>query len=87
MLSVRLVDSPVQRDYIDALIGIYELNDVSLLRDVYIDAYLRRPKTTKRYVPSSKLPTRLHWLTAISFARHAQLRGIVFRLISPRPER
>ena len=28
------------RDYIDALIGIYELNNVSLLRDVYIDAYI-----------------------------------------------
>jgi Fic family protein len=27
-------------DYIDGLIGIYELNNVSLLRDVYIDAYL-----------------------------------------------
>ena len=28
------------RDYIDGLIGIYELNNVSLLRDAYIDAYL-----------------------------------------------
>jgi len=27
-------------DYIDGLIGIYELNNVSLLREVYIDAYL-----------------------------------------------
>jgi hypothetical protein len=26
--------------YIDGLIGIYELNNVSLLRDAYIDAYL-----------------------------------------------
>jgi len=26
--------------YIDGLIGIYELNNVSLLREVYIDAYL-----------------------------------------------
>ena len=26
--------------YIDSLIGIYELNNVSLLRDVYVDAYL-----------------------------------------------
>lgn len=28
------------RDYIDGLIGIYELNNVSLFREVYIDAYL-----------------------------------------------
>jgi Fic family protein len=27
-------------DYVDGLIGIYELNDVSLLREAYIDAYL-----------------------------------------------
>ena len=27
-------------DYIDGLIGIYELNNVSLLREVYIDAYV-----------------------------------------------
>ncbi len=27
-------------DYIDGLIGIYELNNVSLLREAYIDAYL-----------------------------------------------
>jgi hypothetical protein len=28
------------RDYIDGLIGIYELNNVSLLRDAYIEAYM-----------------------------------------------
>ncbi|MDJ1009103.1 MAG: Fic family protein [Paracoccaceae bacterium] len=28
------------RDYIDGLIGIYELNNLSLFREVYIDAYL-----------------------------------------------
>jgi Fic family protein len=28
------------RDYIDGLIGIYELNNVSLLREVYIEAYV-----------------------------------------------
>ena len=28
------------RDYIDGLIGIYELNNVSLLREAFIDAYL-----------------------------------------------
>src|SRR3546814_325425 len=27
-------------DYIDGLIGVYELNNVALLRDVYIEAYL-----------------------------------------------
>ena len=29
-----------RRDYIDGLFGVYELNDVSLLRDAYTDAYL-----------------------------------------------
>ena len=28
------------RDYIDGLLGIYELNDVSMLREAYIDGYL-----------------------------------------------
>jgi Fic family protein len=28
------------QDYIDGLLGVYELNNVSLLRDAYIDAYL-----------------------------------------------
>ena len=27
-------------DYIDGLIGVYELNNVALLRDAYIDAYM-----------------------------------------------
>jgi Fic family protein len=35
------------RDYIDALIGIYELNNVSLLRDVYIDAYIASAENYK----------------------------------------
>ena len=33
--------------YIDGLIGIYEINNVSLLRDVYIDAYLTSAKNYK----------------------------------------
>jgi Fic family protein len=28
------------RDYIDGLIGIYELNDITLFREVYLDAYI-----------------------------------------------
>lgn len=35
------------RAYIDGLIGIYELNNVSLLREVYIDAYLTSAKNYK----------------------------------------
>lgn len=35
------------RDYIDGLIGVYELNNVSLLRDVYIDAYLASAENYK----------------------------------------
>ena len=34
-------------DYIDGLIGVYELNNVSLLRDVYIDAYLASAENYK----------------------------------------
>jgi Fic family protein len=35
------------RDYIDGLIGIYELNNVSLLREAYIDAYLASAENYK----------------------------------------
>ena len=28
------------RDYIDGLLGVYELNNISLLREAYIDAYI-----------------------------------------------
>ncbi len=34
------------RNYIDGLIGVYELNNVSLLREVYIDAY---PASAEKY--------------------------------------
>ena len=34
-------------DYIDGLIGVYELNNVSLLREVYIDAYLASAQNYK----------------------------------------
>lgn len=47
------------RAYIDGLIGIYEMNNVSLLREVYIDAYLasRYPQTQleKKFVGDSLL--------------------------------
>ena len=35
------------RDYIDGLIGIYEMNNVSLLREVYVDAYLTSAENYK----------------------------------------
>ena len=35
------------RDYIDGLIGIYELNNVSLLREAYIDAYMSSTENYK----------------------------------------
>lgn len=34
------------RDYVDGLIGVYELNDVSLLRDAYTEAY---PASARNY--------------------------------------
>ena len=35
------------RDYIDGLIGVYELNNVSLLRDAYVDAYIASAQNYK----------------------------------------
>ncbi len=35
------------REYIDALIGIYELNNVALLREIYVDAYLASAQNYK----------------------------------------
>lgn len=35
------------REYIDALVGIYELNNVALLREIYIDAYLASAQNYK----------------------------------------
>jgi Fic family protein len=35
------------REYIDALIGIYELNNVALLREIYIDVYLASAQNYK----------------------------------------
>jgi Fic family protein len=35
------------RDYIDGLLGVYELNNVALLRDAYIDAYMASAENYK----------------------------------------
>lgn len=43
------------RDYIDGLIGVYELNNVSLLREAYIDAYLASAENYR--VPRAEVET------------------------------
>ena len=44
--------------YIDGLIGIYELNNVSLLRDIYIDAYLASAENYKMLRAELESPER-----------------------------
>ena len=36
------------RDYIDGLLGIHELNNISLLREAYIDAYVTSAENYRR---------------------------------------
>ncbi|TLZ23494.1 MAG: Fic family protein, partial [Gammaproteobacteria bacterium] len=54
--------------YIDGLIGIYELNRVELLRDVFVWAYersCRRYKTVRDSLPEPD-PFRLKYRTALT---------------------
>ncbi len=40
LCPLSFIDVP-QRAYVDAMLGVYELNDVALLRDVFVWAYER----------------------------------------------
>ncbi len=52
---VNLNDS----EYIDGLIGIYELNNISLLREVYIDAYVSSAENYHLFRTAAKIPERV----------------------------
>ena len=45
-------------EYIDGLIGVYELNNVSLLRDIYIDAYLASAENYRVLVAELASPSK-----------------------------
>ena len=64
------------RDYIDGLIGVYELNNVSLLRDAYIDAYKSSAdnyKTVRAELDSPEKPA----LAYREFVREAVRRSVL----------
>jgi hypothetical protein len=64
------------RDYIDALIGIYELNNVSLLRDVYIDAYIASAENYKILRAERETPDKAA-LAYRDFVREAVRRSVL----------
>jgi hypothetical protein len=63
-------------DYIDGLIGIYELNNVSLLRDVYIDAYLTSAENYKVLRAEVETPEKAA-LAYRDFVREAVRRSVL----------
>jgi Fic family protein len=73
------------RAYIDGLIGIYELNNVSLLREVYIDAYLTSAENYKTLSAEIETPEKAA-LVYRDFVRNA-IRRSVIEWKSFRPER
>lgn len=64
------------RDYVDALIGIYELNDVSLLRDVYVDAYTTSAENYKTLRAELETPDKAA-LAYRDFVREAVRRSVL----------
>ena len=67
LVPLSFVDVPEQT-YIDGLIGVYELNRVELLRDVYVWAYersVRQYKTVRDSLPEPD-PFRLRYRTALT---------------------
>jgi Fic/DOC family len=67
LVPLSFLDVPEQ-SYIDGLIGIYELNRVELLRDVYVWAYersARQYKTVRDSLPEPD-PFRLHYRIALT---------------------
>jgi Fic family protein len=71
--------------YIDGLIGIYELNNVSLLRDAYIDAYLASAENYRTLRAEVEVPEKAA-LVYRDFVREA-VRRSVLDWKSFRPER
>ena len=71
------------RDYIDGLIGVYELNNVSLLRDAYVDAYLASSENYRVLRAELETPERTA-LAYRDFVREAVRRCVLeWRAFSP----
>ncbi len=64
------------RDYIDGLIGIYEVNNVSLLREAYIDAYLTSAENYKTLRAELESPDKAA-LAYRDFVREAVRRSVL----------
>ncbi|HDR16430.1 MAG TPA: hypothetical protein ENN79_13295 [Desulfobacteraceae bacterium] len=64
------------RAYIDGLMGIYELNNVSLLREVYIDAYLTSAENYKTLSAEIETPEKAA-LVYRDFVRKAVRRSVI----------
>ncbi len=63
-------------DYIDGLIGIYELNNVSLLREAYVDAYLPSAENYKTLRAEVETPDKAA-LAYRDFVREAVRRSVL----------
>jgi len=64
------------RDYIDALTGIYELNNISLLREIYIDAYLASAENYRTLRAEVESPDKAA-LVYRDFVHHAVRRSVL----------
>lgn len=64
------------RDYIDGLIGVYELNNVALLRDAYIDAYMTSAQNYKALRAEVDAPDKAA-LAYREFVREAVRRAVL----------
>lgn len=70
-------------DYIDGLIGVYEMNNISLLRDVYIEAYLASAENYRVLRAEVEAPEKAA-LAYRDFVREAVRRGVLeFRGFKP----
>jgi Fic family protein len=63
-------------DYVDGLIGIYELNNIALLREAYIDAYLASAENYKTLRAEVEAPSKSA-LTYRDFVREAVRRSVL----------
>ena len=68
---------PPKKAYVDALLGVYELNRVELLRDVFVSAYERSCQHYVAVVPQLVPPDKfwLRYRTALAEVVRAIVRG------------
>jgi Fic family protein len=64
------------RDYIDGLIGVYELNNVALLRDAYVDAYMASARNYRALRADVEMPDKAA-LAYREFVREAVRRAVL----------